>query len=151
MATIALPAVQPLLPVFKSPFTRTLLAAASLPTFQVAPKQFGWSLHSAWESLIELIPPILLAVPKKKTSHSRKSMRSANKGLKDKQSMCGPSVLSASFTMTCIDLVLCPGCGSPKLAHHLCPNCYSRINREWKAKSKGAGGFFSGVPEVTAD
>jgi large subunit ribosomal protein L32 len=37
-------------------------------------------------SLLDLIPPFLLAVPKKKTSHSRKAMRSANKGLKDKNS-----------------------------------------------------------------
>ena len=37
-------------------------------------------------TLVELFPPIVLAVPKKKTSHSRKAMRSANKGLKDKTS-----------------------------------------------------------------
>ncbi len=46
---------------------------------------------SAWSipllpSLRDIIPPFLLAVPKKKVSHSRKAMRSANKGLKDKQS-----------------------------------------------------------------
>ncbi|KAI0257630.1 hypothetical protein BJV78DRAFT_1079207, partial [Lactifluus subvellereus] len=70
-------------------------------------------------SLRDLIPPFLLAVPKKKVSHSRKAMRSANKGLKDKQ-----------------NLVHCPGCGSAKLAHHLCPHCYSSINRAWKSKSR---------------
>lgn len=37
-------------------------------------------------SLLELLPPIVLAVPKSKISHSRKSMRSANKGLKNKSS-----------------------------------------------------------------
>lgn len=37
-------------------------------------------------SLVELFPPILLAVPKHKVTHSRKSMRSANKGLKNKTS-----------------------------------------------------------------
>jgi len=37
-------------------------------------------------SLLDLFPPFLLAVPKKKVSHSRKAMRSANKGLKDKKS-----------------------------------------------------------------
>lgn len=41
----------------------------------------------AWNSLLEFFPSILWAVPKKKVSHSRKAMRSANKGLKDKQSM----------------------------------------------------------------
>jgi hypothetical protein len=38
--------------------------------------------------LAELFPPFLLAVPKSKISHSRKSMRSANKGLKNKTSEC---------------------------------------------------------------
>ncbi|KAJ9111537.1 hypothetical protein QFC20_002510 [Naganishia adeliensis] len=36
--------------------------------------------------LAELFPPFLLAVPKSKISHSRKSMRSANKGLRNKTS-----------------------------------------------------------------
>src|SRR5258708_28321383 len=36
--------------------------------------------------LEDLFPSILFAVPKKKVSHSRKSMRSAHKGLKDKTS-----------------------------------------------------------------
>jgi hypothetical protein len=42
------------------------------------------SLASVFE---DLFPRILLAVPKKKTSHSRKAMRAANKGLKDKHSV----------------------------------------------------------------
>ncbi|GES99980.1 ribosomal protein L32 [Rhizophagus clarus] len=37
-----------------------------------------------FSSLAEMLGPILWAVPKKKTSHSKKRMRSANKGLKDK-------------------------------------------------------------------
>jgi hypothetical protein len=36
-----------------------------------------------WE---ELAPSILWAVPKKKTSHSKKRMRASNKGLDDKLS-----------------------------------------------------------------
>jgi hypothetical protein len=39
-------------------------------------------------SLLELIPPIVLAVPKHKVTHSRKSMRSAHKGIKNKTSEC---------------------------------------------------------------
>ncbi|KAH9969039.1 hypothetical protein BC827DRAFT_1263475 [Russula dissimulans] len=78
----------------------------------------SWSIPLL-PSLRDLIPPFLLAVPKKKVSHSRKAMRSANKGLKDKQ-----------------NVVHCPGCGAAKLAHHLCPNCYSSINRAWKVKSR---------------
>ncbi|KIJ45296.1 hypothetical protein M422DRAFT_207683 [Sphaerobolus stellatus SS14] len=73
----------------------------------------------ALRSLWELFPPFLLAVPKKKTSHSRKAMRSANKGLKDK-----------------LNIVNCPGCGNAKLAHHLCSTCYSEISRGWKAEKR---------------
>ncbi|KDQ63715.1 hypothetical protein JAAARDRAFT_53903 [Jaapia argillacea MUCL 33604] len=77
------------------------------------------------QSLLDLLPPFLLAVPKKKTSHSRKRMRSANKGLKDK-----------------MNLVHCPGCGTPKLAHHLCAFCYSKLTRGWKKEAR------EGVPLV---
>ncbi|KLO20295.1 hypothetical protein SCHPADRAFT_796453, partial [Schizopora paradoxa] len=73
------------------------------------------SLASLWE----LLPPFLLAVPKKKVSHSRKAMRAANKGLKDKT-----------------NLVSCPACGSPKLAHHLCASCYSQISRGFKREAR---------------
>ncbi|WWC87814.1 ribosomal protein L32 [Kwoniella dendrophila CBS 6074] len=73
------------------------------------------------ESILELIPPIVWAsVPKKKTSHSRKSMRSANKGLKNKT-----------------NLSLCEACGSIKLTHHVCPTCYSQISRRWKREARG--------------
>ncbi|CAG8494198.1 9686_t:CDS:1 [Diversispora eburnea] len=57
--------------------------------------------------LSEAIGSFLLAAPKKKTSHSKKRMRSANKGLKDKT-----------------NIVNCPGCGQRKLMHHLCLYCY---------------------------
>jgi len=69
------------------------------------------------QNLLDLFPPFLLAVPKKKVSHSRKSMRSANKGLKDK-----------------INIVNCPACGAAKLSHHLCQRCYSELSRGWKAQ-----------------
>ncbi|KAL5518912.1 hypothetical protein ACEPAH_595 [Sanghuangporus vaninii] len=73
----------------------------------------------SWSSLLELFPSIVLAVPKKKVSHSRKAMRSAHKGLRDKS-----------------NIVNCPGCGSAKLAHHLCPNCYSQISRAHKREAR---------------
>ncbi|KAF8271469.1 hypothetical protein EI94DRAFT_1568609 [Lactarius quietus] len=97
---------------------RQLFAVSSLllAPFPSAILRPSWSIPFL-PSLRDLIPPFLLAVPKKKVSHSRKAMRSANKGLKDKQ-----------------NLVHCPGCGSAKLAHHLCPQCYSSINRAWKSK-----------------
>ncbi len=60
-----------------------------LPTFLT-----GWTLPQTFPSLEELI---LRAVPKKKTSHSRKSMRSANKGLKDKRRTCFRFVLLPQY------------------------------------------------------
>ncbi|CAD6933136.1 unnamed protein product [Tilletia controversa] len=85
-------------------------AAASSPSSS--------SSSSSLSSLLrDLLEPILRAVPKKKVSHSRKSMRSANKGLKDR-----------------VDIVHCPGCGRAKLHHHLCEHCYGQINRRQKAE-----------------
>ncbi|KAF7306957.1 putative 54S ribosomal protein L32, mitochondrial [Mycena indigotica] len=99
----------PLLPpLFARPWR--LRAFAAVPTLLASVRE--WRIPS----LLELFPPITLAVPKKKVSHSRKAMRQANKGLKDKQ-----------------NIVSCPGCGEPKLAHQLCPNCYSFLKRMWKS------------------
>jgi len=70
--------------------------------------------------LSSLLPEWLLrAVPKKKVSHSRKSMRSANKGLHEKT-----------------NISTCASCGLAKRAHHFCPNCYSTITRRWKSDAK---------------
>ncbi|KAI0732360.1 hypothetical protein C8Q72DRAFT_145370 [Fomitopsis betulina] len=120
MASIALQQSRMLWPSIALPFSRPLLAASSLlPSF--LPPSFEWRLPSL-ASVLELFPPFLLAVPKKKTSHSRKAMRSANKGLKDKR-----------------NIVHCPGCGSPKLAHNICPECYSSLRRAWKSEKGGSG------------
>jgi hypothetical protein len=66
------------------------LRVASVPTLT----PFLSAVQSWAQSLLDLLPPFVLAVPKKKTSHSRKAMRSANKGLKDKQSAFVLIVLS---------------------------------------------------------
>jgi len=66
---------------FLRPFFDTSVMALT-----AARSAFNWSIPSL-PSLVDLFPPFLLAVPKKKVSHSRKSMRAANKGLKDKQSV----------------------------------------------------------------
>ncbi|KAF8626551.1 hypothetical protein AX15_004853 [Amanita polypyramis BW_CC] len=109
MAALALPQSRSsLFPSFRSLFLR----ASLVPSWSISPLQ----------SLLELFPPFLLAVPKKKTSHSKKAMRSANKGLKDKQ-----------------NIVNCPSCGSPKLAHHLCSNCYTSLSRTWKTQKREQG------------
>lgn len=58
--------------------------------------------------ITDLLPSIVWAsVPKSKTSHSKKRMRQATKGLKEQR-----------------NIVECPGCGQPKLMHHLCTHCY---------------------------
>lgn len=71
------------------PTDNMALALHALPTASVTPLaialQRGWqSLWALPRDILELFPPFLLAVPKSKVSHSRKSMRSANKGLKEK-------------------------------------------------------------------
>ncbi|KAJ1819147.1 hypothetical protein GGH91_005486 [Coemansia sp. RSA 2671] len=58
---------------------------------------------------------ILRAVPKQRTSHSKKRKRMATKGLKNRH-----------------DLVPCSGCGRPKLTAHICLNCYHDIKRKLK-------------------
>ena len=114
---------------------RQLFAMSSLlfAPFPSAIFRTSWSIPFL-PSLRDLIPPFLLAVPKKKVSHSRKAMRSANKGLKDKQSEGHFQSVSFVVLNNRTDLVHCPGCGSAKLAHHLCSHCYSSINRAWKSK-----------------
>ncbi|KAF8922512.1 3-ketoacyl-CoA thiolase [Mucidula mucida] len=82
MASLALQQARWILPnIFKTPLLRPLFLGTASPSFLGASWHIA-SLPSIWETLF---PAILRAVPKKKVSHSRKSMRSANKGLKDKQ------------------------------------------------------------------
>ncbi|KAI8995593.1 hypothetical protein BD414DRAFT_384740, partial [Trametes punicea] len=117
-AALALYPTRSWLAALRAPVAHIAFAASFVPSFLAAPRPFSWAIPSL-PSLLELMPPWLLAVPKKKTSHSRKAMRSANKGLKDKQ-----------------NLVHCESCGSPKLAHNLCPKCYRELNIGWKAKNR---------------
>ena len=88
--------------------TRPWLAATSfLPMLAAAPSYSGWRLPATVQSLLELFPSFDLAVPKKKTSHSRKAMRSANKGLKDKRSMCSLYVLVCPTGAELCSQILC--------------------------------------------
>ncbi|KAJ7038159.1 hypothetical protein C8F04DRAFT_1393068 [Mycena alexandri] len=106
-------------PLFSTLFSSTPFAIAVVPASLTASRT--WTIPSL-QSLLELLfPPFVLAVPKKKVSHSRKSMREANKGLKDKH-----------------NIVNCPGCGAPKLAHHLCNHCFSFLTRMWKQSKRDA-------------
>ncbi|KAL7285284.1 hypothetical protein ACG7TL_000379 [Trametes sanguinea] len=85
-AALALHQSRSWLATMSAPLARMSFAAAFVPALLSAPKPFSWAIPSL-PSLLELLPPWLLAVPKKKTSHSRKAMRSANKGLKDKEKL----------------------------------------------------------------
>jgi len=67
---------------FLRPFLDTNVVVTSLTAASLA-----FNSIPSLQSLVDLFPPFLLAVPKKKVSHSRKAMRAANKGLKDKQSV----------------------------------------------------------------
>lgn len=57
-------------------------------------------------------PQPLMAVPKRKTSRSRRDKRRANHGI------AGPR------------LQICPTCRQPKRPHRVCPNCKTYKGRE---------------------
>lgn len=69
---------------FASSSATTSALARFAPTLAALPGV--GALVGGISSLLELIPPIVLAVPKHKVTHSRKSMRSAHKGIKNKTS-----------------------------------------------------------------
>ena len=95
------------LPSFRLPWLRQRYAATILPTFLASQTPFNWTIPS-WQSLLELFPPFLLAVPKKKVSHSRKAMRSAGKGLKDKKSLycvCANLLITSNQNIKILSIV----------------------------------------------
>ncbi len=61
-----------------------------------------------------------MAVPKKKTSKSRRNMRRAHDAVKS------------------VGHVECPNCGEPKLPHHVCGACGHYDGREVVAESEAA-------------
>lgn len=76
-------------------------------------------LPALWADIWE---GVLKAVPKKKTSHSkRRSRQLAGKALKDTKSLNS-----------------CPGCGKPKRAHLLCPYCVAEIQQGWREAEFGS-------------
>lgn len=81
-----------------------------LPSLSLAiPAGFQLGLPSIPSLLEGIWEGILKAVPKKKTSHSKKRHRQmAGKALKDVTELCK-----------------CPACGETKKMHHLCPKCLS--------------------------
>ena len=75
----------------------------------------GFGLDSIAERLTELLAPLWLAVPKSKTTRSRKRMRAANKHLKNIN-----------------HINKCHVCGTPKLRHHVCLKC---MTADWNDPS----------------
>ncbi|KAG2179786.1 hypothetical protein INT43_003569 [Umbelopsis isabellina] len=94
--------------------SRTSLSAGRLfeTALALPAQQNGFRLPS-W------LGPILWAVPKKKTSHSKKRMRASNKGLKQAE-----------------NITSCPACGNSKLMHHVCRHCYQDIKHHSKLASQ---------------
>ncbi|KAF9582329.1 hypothetical protein BGW38_000347 [Lunasporangiospora selenospora] len=86
-------------------------SATASSTLLSSPASIGISttiLGRLGSYISDLLPSIVWAsVPKSKTSHSKKRMRQATKGLKEKH-----------------NIVQCPGCGNSKMMHHLCSHCY---------------------------
>lgn len=92
-----------------------------LPSLSLAiPAGFQLGLPSIPSLLEGIWEGILKAVPKKKTSHSKKRHRQmAGKALKDVTELCK-----------------CPACGETKKMHHLCPKCLSsKALAAWKRES----------------
>lgn len=106
--------------------------ALPLPVFSVAAPSSFRAIPDTLAALRDLLPPWLLAVPKSKTSHSKKSMRSSNKGLKEQQ---GTSISSHGPTDGAA-IVACPSCGAPKRSHHLCSECHAAYRREFHQEAK---------------
>ncbi|BGP21735.1 hypothetical protein JCM10295v2_000610 [Rhodotorula toruloides] len=141
MATLALPTLrqaprpthQLILSLFRpspSSLPSLALSAPAVPIYALP--SFANLVSDTLAGLRDLLPPILWAAPKSRTTHSAKRMRSAHKGLKEKQ-----------------NLVSCPGCGAAKLAHHLCRECYGSFRREIH-RERAEAGRMPGLPEGLA-
>ena len=95
-------------------------SSISIPTL---PPPLGFSIP-AITTLIPIVTgiwdAILRAVPKKKTTHSRKRKRQlVGKGLEDKT-----------------NLTRCEACGDWKLLHTLCGSCARSIQRDWRRREQ---------------
>jgi large subunit ribosomal protein L32 len=90
---------------------------ASIPNLTITLPAVTINLPNLLPGLLE---GLLRAVPKKKTTHSKKRMRQlAGKGLKED-----------------IALVRCPACGQVKRAHVFCPHCLDKIKSIFKKWDK---------------
>ncbi|BGP44787.1 hypothetical protein JCM10450v2_000601 [Rhodotorula kratochvilovae] len=120
-STLALPAVYTAASSAAGPAHTFSLSLSSAPAVPASPLARLAALipDSLAAGLRDLLPPWVFAVPKRRTTHGAKRMRSSNKGLKERQ-----------------NLVSCPSCGAPKLAHHLCHECHVAFRREIHREAK---------------
>jgi large subunit ribosomal protein L32 len=100
-------------PVVLGPSRWTAFIPRAFPMLSTAVA--GWSINlpnlldDIWES-------VLRAVPKNKTSHSRKRHRQmAGKALEDVHNLCK-----------------CPGCGQTKRTHRMCSHCLEQMRNMWR-------------------
>ncbi|GAA5994999.1 bL32 family ribosomal protein [Rhodotorula paludigena] len=112
-------------------FSVSLSAAPALPSSSLP--SLASLIPDTLSGLRDLLPPWVFAVPKRRTTHGAKRMRSSNKGLKEKQ-----------------NLVSCPSCGAPKLAHHLCHECHVSFRREIHREAKQVAAPQSHAPAQQA-
>ncbi|KAJ2740895.1 hypothetical protein GGI20_005552 [Coemansia sp. BCRC 34301] len=112
--SFAIHSVRPLVRAAVFPrLSHTLTSAIGLAAMR---SPLGASLGAGLGLLGDILSEMILrAVPKQRTSHSKKRKRMATKGLKNRY-----------------DLVPCSGCGRPKLTAHICLNCYHDIKRKLK-------------------
>ncbi|KAJ1643824.1 hypothetical protein LPJ64_004448 [Coemansia asiatica] len=106
------------LPRISHTVTVTAAAAANLAARSQMLSAVGYGIGLLGDIIRDAV---LRAVPKQRTSHSKKRKRMAGKGLKNRQ-----------------DLVPCSGCGRPKLLAHICLNCYHDIKRKLKGMKREA-------------
>ncbi|KAJ1900751.1 hypothetical protein LPJ66_001263 [Kickxella alabastrina] len=116
MRTTVLPRISHTISAAVAATTTTTTAAAGLAARTRMMSALGVGLGMLGDLLGEMI---LRAVPKQRTSHSKKRKRMAGKGLKNRY-----------------DLVPCSGCGRPKLAAHICLSCYHDIKQKLKGMKR---------------
>jgi large subunit ribosomal protein L32 len=86
----------------------------------------GDAVH--WDGLV------LAAVPKRRNSHQRRRLRMQNKWLKPLK-----------------NIAQCADCGSPKLMHHLCPQCAKLTEKTTRAYRTGVAAAGNDVGDADVE
>jgi ribosomal protein L32 len=104
---------------------------ALAPLLQPASVQQQPTTTSLMDELLE--PFVLMAVPKRRTSHSKKRMRMATKYLRN-----------TSHHQKC------PACGELQLRHHACLNCISMVKKVASTERKAANANLNKIDSAEA-